>query len=153
MSEDGGIDFIPDLRPAVRRSDIDKAIAELKGLEGAEHIGRTRFNAAIDFLDQHRFYLRQQDCDLLNPLVASLDQALREQDDAQLRIVRDAFVPNTDLDEELYYEGEYDRLVERRTNERSAGYVGGPTPRARRKPRHLDSSLLSVVDHIPAPGG
>jgi DisA bacterial checkpoint controller nucleotide-binding len=103
VSEDGGIDFIPNMPPALRRSDIDRAINEIKDLSAATPISRTRYNAALDFLDDHRFYLRQGDCDALNPLVDSIDDSLQKQDQIQFRIIRDKFVPNTQLVEELFY--------------------------------------------------
>jgi hypothetical protein len=106
VSEDGGIDFIPDLPPAVRRSSIDKAIAEIVELQRTKPISRVRYNAVRDFLNEHRFYLRKADCDALNPLVTSIEEALREQDKARLWIVTPEFVPNTQLDEELFYEKE-----------------------------------------------
>ena len=90
----------------MRRSDIERAITELNVLKGAGRISRTRYNAAFDFLDQHRFYLRKADCDILNPLVTSIEDALREQDKPQIWIVRQEFVPNLRLDEELYYQNE-----------------------------------------------
>ena len=48
---------------------IDSTISEIKKLEGVTPISRVRFNTALDFLQQHRFYLRKSDCDSLNPLV------------------------------------------------------------------------------------
>jgi DisA bacterial checkpoint controller nucleotide-binding len=103
VSEDGGIDFIPNLPPAVRRSDIDRAIDEIKGLSDATPISRARYRAAFDFLDEHRFYLRQADCDAINPLVESIEDRLQKQDEIQFRIISDKFVPNADLVEEFFY--------------------------------------------------
>ena len=107
VSEGGGIDSIPNLRHAVRRSGIDNARAELEALESIKPISRTRYHAALDFLDRHRFYLRKEDCDFLNPIVGGLEEALRERDKPQLWVAREEFVSNSDLDEGLYYEKEY----------------------------------------------
>jgi hypothetical protein len=106
VSEDGGIDFIPNLRPALRRSVIERAIAEINALKDTARISRVRYNTALDFLNQHRFYLRKTDCDVINPLVAFIDQALREQKKALLWMAREEFVPNPELNEELFYEKE-----------------------------------------------
>jgi hypothetical protein len=106
VSQDSGIDFIPNLRPAVRRSAIDKAIAEIKVLKSASLISRDRYNAALDYLDEHRFYLRREDCDTINSVVEFVEAALRKQDRAELWIIRQRFVPNSHLDEELYYQKE-----------------------------------------------
>ncbi len=106
VSQDSGIDFIPNLRPAVRRSAIDKAIAEIKELKGASLINRDRYNAALDYLDEHRFYLRKEDCDTIISVVEFVEAALRKQDRAKIWIIRQKFLPNTHLDEELYYRKE-----------------------------------------------
>jgi hypothetical protein len=106
VSQDSGIDFIPNLRPAVRRSAIDKTIAEIKVLKSASLISRDRYNAALDYLDEHRFYLRKEDCDTINSVVEFAEAALRKQDRAELWIIRQRFVPNSHLDEELYYQKE-----------------------------------------------
>jgi hypothetical protein len=40
-------------------SNNDKAIADIKELKGASLINRDRYNAVLDYLDEHRFYLRK----------------------------------------------------------------------------------------------
>ncbi len=85
---------------------MDKVIGDLEALKGAKPISRKRYSAVLDFLDKHRFYLRKEDCDLINPLISYLEQALRRQDKSQVWIVRPAFIPNSDLDEALYYQKE-----------------------------------------------
>ncbi|MBV9276512.1 MAG: DNA integrity scanning protein DisA nucleotide-binding domain protein [Verrucomicrobia bacterium] len=106
VSEDGGIDFIPDLPPAIRRSAIDRAIAEIKELRGVTRISRARYDSALDFLDEHRFYLRQEDCDTINSIVEFVETALRKQERAEVWIIRQKFVPNPQLNEELFYQQE-----------------------------------------------
>jgi hypothetical protein len=106
VSEDGGIDFVPDLRPPVRRAVIDRVIVELESLNEQAPVDSRRYHAAVDILERHRFYLRRADCDLINPIVEHLEAVLREQENEQMWIVRPEFVPNLQLDEQLYYEPE-----------------------------------------------
>jgi hypothetical protein len=106
VSEDGGIDFIPNLLPAVWRSAIDRAIAELKELRGVTPISRVRYDCALDFLDERRFYLRQEDCDTINSVIEFAEAALRKQDRAEIWIIRQKFIANPHLDEELLYQQE-----------------------------------------------
>jgi hypothetical protein len=106
VSEDGGIDFIPNLLPAIRRSAIDRAIAEIKEIRGVMPISRARYDGALDFLDEHRFYLRQEDCDTINSVVEFVEAALRKQERTDVWIIRQKFVPNPHLDEELFYQQE-----------------------------------------------
>jgi hypothetical protein len=104
VSEDGGIDFVPNPRPAVSRSKINGMIEELVAMAKAPApLSRTKYNRAYEALEAHRFYLLQRDCDGLNPIVESLEKTLREQDQAQLWIVRTPFVPHPEFNEELYY--------------------------------------------------
>jgi hypothetical protein len=106
VSEDGGIDFIPNLPPAVRRSAIDKAIAEIKELKGVSPISRARYDSVLDFLDERRFYLRKEDCDTINSVIESVEATLRKQERAEVWIIRQKFVPNPHLDERLFYQDE-----------------------------------------------
>ena len=106
VSEDGGIDFIPNLPPAVRRSAIDRAIAEIEEFRGISRISRARYDSVLDFLDERRFYLRKEDCDSINSVIEFVEAALRKQEGAEVWIIRQKFVPNPDLDEELFYQYE-----------------------------------------------
>jgi hypothetical protein len=106
VSADGGIDFIPNLPPAIRRSAIDRAIAEISELRGVNPISRARYDGVLDFLDERRFYLRKEDCDKINSVVEFVEAALRKQERAEVWIIRQKFVPNPDLDEELFYQVE-----------------------------------------------
>ena len=106
VSEDGGIDFIPNLPPAVRRSAIDRAIAEIEEFRGVDRISRARYDSVLDFLDERRFYLRKEDCDSINSVIEFVEAALRKQEGAEVWIIRQKFVPNPDLNEELFYQHE-----------------------------------------------
>jgi hypothetical protein len=106
VSEDGGVDLIPNLPPAVRRSAIDRAIAEIEEFRGISRISRARYDSVLDFLDERRFYLRKEDCDSINSVIEFVEAALRKQEGAEVWIIRQKFVPNPDLDEELFYQYE-----------------------------------------------
>jgi len=106
VSADGGIDFIPNLPPAVRRSAIDRAIAEIKELRGVNPISRARYDGVLDFLDERRFYLRKEDCETINSAIEFVEAALRKQERAEVWIIRQKFLPNANLDEELFYQEE-----------------------------------------------
>ena len=102
VSEDGGVDLIPNLRPAVKRSAIDDAIALLKSEREAKRLHVRPYRATLDWLDAHRFYLRKDDCDVLNELVSELEERLASE--SNMRIVRRPFEANSAFDEDLYYE-------------------------------------------------
>jgi len=102
LSEDGGIDLVPDLRPALKRSEIDAAIAALTEIRDAEQINRSSYADLVEWLGQRRFYLRQEDCNNVNSLVKEIDRRLDSEDPGNLKIIRQPLVPHPDMDEELY---------------------------------------------------
>lgn len=103
MSEDGGVDFVPNPKPAISRSKLDQRISTLQALVKARKINRREYISLMDWLEEHRFYLRQNDCNILNTTVAQLENRLSSEDESAVRIVRGEFVPHPDMDESLYY--------------------------------------------------
>lgn len=107
ISEDGGIDFIPDLKPAIRKSEIKKVINTLKEISENTSINRRRYNETMGWLDEHRFYLLEQDCAELNRLKNVIEKKMETEDPMAIRIIRNEFIPNNAMDKNLYYIGEY----------------------------------------------
>jgi hypothetical protein len=103
VSSDGGVDFIPDPRPAIRRSQIDEAIGKTKSFKGTETTNRTLYRSTLDWLDDRRFYLTEADCNTLNPLVEGLEERIKKETQTQLWIVREPFAPRPGMNDELYY--------------------------------------------------
>jgi len=103
VSSDGGVDFFPNPPPAIRRAAIDDAISAVKELAKEEKLGRRRYHATLDWLDEHRVYLRAGDCEALNELVSTLEERLRREEDAKVWVVRRPFTPNPQMIEDLYY--------------------------------------------------
>ena len=103
VSEDGGIDFVPNLKPAIRRSEVDRAISALQALLTTTEISRREYRSLMDWLSEHRFYLRQEDCDILNTVEHMIEDRLQAQSDSSLRLIGQPFIPHPDMDESLYY--------------------------------------------------
>ena len=59
VSEDGYVNMLPTLRPQVRKSEIEKRVAQLK-TENTENCHKTR-----TWLEEHRFYLTAEQCDVV----------------------------------------------------------------------------------------
>jgi len=62
VSEDGGVTFIPYLRPPIKRSAIDDAISILRQILAQENIDRRKYNRTMTWLDSNRFFLLPHDC-------------------------------------------------------------------------------------------
>jgi DisA bacterial checkpoint controller nucleotide-binding len=103
VSSDGGVTFIPDPPPAIRRSQIDSVIETLAGIESAGEIQKRLYRQTLDWLHAHKFYLTEADCTKLNAVVARLDERLWRADPDMPRIVRVPFQPHPAMIPELYY--------------------------------------------------
>jgi hypothetical protein len=86
VSDDRTVDIIPVLRTRVRRSMIEARIAKLRGSEAGN------YHEAIVWLDKHRFYLDQSQCDCVNAAQSKIESVPLEAGD--FRIVRDEFQPD-----------------------------------------------------------
>lgn len=106
VSEDGGVDFFPYLRPQIKRSEIDGAIKRLRDFINFSPVNRRRYNETMDWLGQHRFYLLPDDCEVINKVMESVDKKLEAEDPSAIRIVRDGFSATDGFDTDFYYEHE-----------------------------------------------
>lgn len=106
FSEDGGIDFIPDLRPTIKRSQIERALAEMESFLLSENIIRRRYLQLTDWLGAHQFYLLPKDCETANNLIQALDERLAKQDPEAWHLIQPVLKPNPEIIPELYYEKE-----------------------------------------------
>ncbi len=103
VSSDGGVDFVPNPMPAICRSLVDLAIQTLVGFESAEEISRKLYRETLDWLDAHRFYLTEEDCRSINPMVEKLDERIRREDQATIWVVLTPFTSNPAMSPALYY--------------------------------------------------
>lgn len=106
VSEDGGVDFVPDLVPAIRQSRIDAIIKELADLLASGNIGRRRYNAALGWLKDHKFYLLPGHCRQINELIQLIEQRLQSEDPSDFKVVTEEFTPAPGMDPNRYYEPE-----------------------------------------------
>ena len=104
VSEDGGVKFYPDLRPSIKRSTIDEAIAQLKCQKSTNKFSVQRYRKVLNWLEEHRFYLTQADCNLLNKLVPKLEDRSQRESQSQISIAWQPLEPDPKMDKELYYE-------------------------------------------------
>ncbi|MYD89334.1 MAG: hypothetical protein F4Y08_03195 [Caldilineaceae bacterium SB0662_bin_9] len=94
VSADQTVNVIPEMRLRVQRSAIVTAIATL------ETATADNYHEAIRWLDRHRFYLSQEQCDQVN---AALERIQNEpMDVGELRIQWSKFSLHPDLDESFF---------------------------------------------------
>lgn len=86
VSDDRTVDVIPVLRHRIRKSASEEQIAKLK----ASNVDT--YYEPIGWLDKHRFYLDQSQCNRVNAEQKRLDSVPREV--GELRILREEFKPD-----------------------------------------------------------
>lgn len=106
VSEDGGVDLIPDLRPMIKRSPLASAIAELEEISKADEIRRRRYSQLYDFLRLWRFYLLPNDCQRVNVAIQEVERRCDEEDPMRMKIIREHFDPDPGMEPSFYYESE-----------------------------------------------
>lgn len=97
VSDDRTVDIIPVLRPRIKRSEIDKAVVEL------EAANRDNYYSSTNWLNSHRFYLSQEQCDRINAALKKIQGEPIEV--GEIQVPWDKFLPNPDFDES-YLESE-----------------------------------------------
>ena len=97
VSDDQMVDVIPTLRPRIKRSAIDVAVADLEKSSSED------YHSTIYWLDRHRFYLGQGECDRINAALARI--ASEPMEVGEIRMPWRAFSPHPDLDDS-YFESE-----------------------------------------------
>ena len=97
VSDDQTVDVIPLLHPRIKRSALERAVAELETATADD------YHSAINWLDRHKFYLNQEQCDRIN---AALDRIQKEPlEVGELRRNWHKFSPDTGLNDS-YFESE-----------------------------------------------
>jgi len=102
VSEDGGVDRIPRLRPTISREKIDEAIRCLQDAVAEKTVSR-KTRQCINWLEEHRFYLHEGDCDLLNALVPVADEILHQKSGSSIQIMRTKFTVHPRFDPSFFY--------------------------------------------------
>ncbi|MES2790559.1 MAG: DNA integrity scanning protein DisA nucleotide-binding domain protein [Planctomycetota bacterium] len=93
ISEDGGVDFVPNLKPPIQRTEIDSRVAELEKISDMR-VGRVRrYLKIINWLRDRRFYLNEEHCGKLNTFVADIERQDQMIDPSSVRVIYREFVP------------------------------------------------------------
>ena len=103
VSEDGGLDMIPALKPVLSRQDLSSRLAELEKIatRPPNPPDREREIKIIHWIENHAFYLSGEQCENANRWIAECEE--RFFDDSGTRVCRrqlknnPGFVPSRDL--------------------------------------------------------
>ncbi len=97
ISDDQTVDVIPEWRPRIKRSALEKALAELETSTADD------YHSAINWLDNHRFHLNQEQCNRINVALKRIKEEPKEV--GELRREWPEFSPDPGLDDS-YFENE-----------------------------------------------
>ncbi|WP_090770680.1 diadenylate cyclase [Pedobacter soli] len=101
VSEDGMINVLPDLIPQIKHSKIEYAIDDFKKILEETTLDKKAFNMSMHFFNSIRFYLRQDECDMINDTRKEIEVKF-ETDLKMAHIVCDDFVPNAKMNDTYY---------------------------------------------------
>ena len=97
VSDDETVDVIPVLMPQIRHSDLKRAISEI------EIATSENYHSAISWLNRHRFYLNQDQCNRANAALRRIQEEPMEV--GEIRIEWSVFLPDPGLNDS-YFENE-----------------------------------------------
>jgi hypothetical protein len=103
VSEDGRVDYVPDLRPPIRRIDLESRIDALARVQSSGKVNRRAFYESLGWFEAHRFYLLAEHCDRLNTLVAALEAHLNATDPRSSTRLHEPFTPHPEMNPALFY--------------------------------------------------
>jgi PAS domain-containing protein len=106
ISEDGGVDLVPDLRPPIRRSEIEQRLTMLEDMLRVRHVRRSQYLDLMEWFREHCFYLLREHCDRLSRSVGAIEALIQEEAPEAPTMIWGEFEPDKGMDEALYYEKE-----------------------------------------------
>ncbi len=96
VSEDGGVNLLPQLKPRIRRERVGAALDRLKAL-GGPGADREAFNRAWEEVETVAFYMSQAQCDDANRLRDEVEQSTLAA--GGISIIFDRLAPSDRMDE------------------------------------------------------
>ncbi|MDP4266091.1 MAG: diadenylate cyclase [Bacteroidota bacterium] len=100
ISEDGLINYLPDLMPQIKHSVITNGIEELEKLNSLEKADKRIFNKMIDFFENNEFYLSKEECERINELREMIEKKDRETE--SIGIIRRKLLPNDEMNDSFF---------------------------------------------------
>jgi hypothetical protein len=94
VSEDGHVNVLPKLRPMIDKSQIEEIIKLIKSAD------KDDCNKAIYWLNKHRFYLTEEQCNIANIGLGRIKNTPMEV--GEIRIEISPFIPHPEMNESYY---------------------------------------------------
>jgi hypothetical protein len=101
ISEDGMVDLYPNLKPQILKSNIEQKIIELRREVELETVDYDKYRPLMNWFNDHKFYLSQEQCDTINNLKIEFDSKLKMEPNA-IYIVYQDLRPNPEMDDSYF---------------------------------------------------
>jgi len=98
-SEDGMIDVLPELRPRIRRGDLEQYLKRLREIANQAVVEPKDLSDVRKWLGEHRFYFSNEQCDEINSLI---QQALARYPEDASQVIESNFVPNEEMNDSYF---------------------------------------------------
>lgn len=102
VSEDETVNVIPDFIPQINHEEIIDAIKILKSLNSADNFHRKTFNDIMFWLTNRRFYLREDECQIINKLKKDLHELDLKAGGTTMWINHQDLYPNHQMKDSYY---------------------------------------------------
>jgi hypothetical protein len=94
VSEDGYVNMVPTLRHQIKKQDIEYHVELLKTLTS------DNYNSTRSWLEEHRFYLTSEQCDVVNTELTRIKD--EPQEVGEIRLITPVFNPDPEMNESYY---------------------------------------------------
>jgi hypothetical protein len=94
VSEDGYVNMVPTLRPQVNRAEVELNVQRLRSLTSEN------YHATRNWLENHRFYLTSEQCEVVNAELARIHSEPKEV--GEIQIITHPFSPHPEMNETYY---------------------------------------------------
>jgi DisA bacterial checkpoint controller nucleotide-binding len=94
VSEDGYVNMVPTLRHQIKKQDIEYHVELLKTLTS------DNYHSTRSWLDDHRFYLTPEQCDVVNTELTRIKD--EPQEVGEMRFITPVFNPDPEMNESYY---------------------------------------------------
>lgn len=103
ISEDSMVDLYPQLRPQIKKSEIENHLAQLRQEVKLDRVDYDKFRPIMNWFDAHEFYLSKEVCEEINKLKREFDSKLDMEVGAIYIQYRD-YKPNSEMDDSYFLE-------------------------------------------------
>lgn len=103
ISDDGMVDFLPYLRPIIKKTTIDDLVSILSDIASSKEINTKKFNQTMEKIEEYSFYLKGDQCEFINSKRKEIEERIKTEHEGSLAmIIRNDLVPNPECNDSFF---------------------------------------------------